>query len=90
MLIAVLIVLNMPVFLFLGWLAFDSTDRAATTIFETIVAVLKQIFIPWSLRVLMGIDTSDAIGIVPIAGYLFACWALVMGELWVLRQWGWA
>jgi len=89
MLIAVLIILNIPVFLFIGWLAFDSAGSAADTFFETIIALLKQLFIPWSVRVLLGMDTTDAIGIFPIAGFLIACAFVVYGELRLLEWLGW-
>ena len=46
MLIPILIVVNIPVYFFIGWLAFDSKDNAADTFFDTIIAVLKMIFIP--------------------------------------------
>lgn len=54
MLIWILIVLNIPVFLFLGLLAFNTTHGAADTFFGTIVTVLKISFIPWWIRALMG------------------------------------
>jgi hypothetical protein len=86
MLIPVLVVLNLPVYLFLGWLAFDSKDSAADTFFETIVAVLKMILVPYSVRALLGMDTSGSWGLLPIAGFFVACGAVVYGEYYLLGR----
>jgi hypothetical protein len=86
MLIATLIVLNIPVYLFIGWLHFDSGDNAADTFFETIVAILKAIFIPASVRVLLGVETDQSWGLFQIAGFFTACVALVYGEHWLLLK----
>jgi hypothetical protein len=86
MLIAALIVLNIPVYLFIGWLVFDTTEDAAETFFETIVAVLKAIFIPPIVRVLMGYDDDGAWGIFPIAAFFIACGCIVYGEYYVITK----
>jgi hypothetical protein len=86
MLIACLIVLNIPVYLFIGWLAFDSKSNAADTFFETIVAILKQIFIPRILREILGMDTDESWGIFPIAGFLFACGGIVYVEYYLITK----
>ena len=86
MLIAALIVLNIPVYLFIGWLAFDTTEDAAETFFETIVAILKAILIPRIIRVLMGDDEEGAWGIFPIAGFLIACGGIVYGEYYLITK----
>lgn len=80
MLIPFLIIMNFPVYIFIGWLAFDSKDNAADTFFDTITAVLKTILVPRILRVLLDMDTSGSWGLIPIAGYLCACAGLVYGE----------
>ena len=82
-------VLNIPVYLFIAWLAFDSARGAGKTFSETIIAILKIIFLPPIVRVLMDIDTNDAIGIVPIFGFFIACVALVVGEVYLLSLMGW-
>lgn len=89
MLIATLVILNIPAYLFLGWLAFDTPHGAVDSFTAAIVALLKQLFIPWSIRVLLGMDTTDAMGIFPIAGFLFACGFLVFGEYRLLEWLGW-
>jgi hypothetical protein len=85
--IVILAVLNIPVFLFLAWLAFDSKEGAAQTFGETIVAILQIIFIPRIVRVLLDMDDEGAFGMLPIAGFFVACGAIVFGEYWLLTQW---
>jgi hypothetical protein len=80
MLIPILVVVNIPVYIFIGWLAFDSKDNAASTFLETITAVLMMILIPRILRVLFDMDTSGSWGLIPVAGYLAACAGVVYGE----------
>jgi len=87
MLIAILIVVNIPVYIFIGWLAFDSKDNAADTFFDTITAVLKMILIPRILRVLLDMDTSGSWGLFPIACYLVACAMVVYGEYVLILKW---
>ncbi len=86
MLIATLAVLNIPVYLFIGWLVFDSKEGAAVTFFETIVAILKLIFIPRIVRVLTGDDDEDALGLFPIALFFFACGLIVYGENYLITE----
>lgn len=85
MLIAALIVLNIPVYLFIGWLVFDTKEDAAETFFETTVAILKTIFFPRIVRIFMNDDEEeDSWGILPIAAFLFACGAIVYGEHYLI------
>jgi hypothetical protein len=86
-LIGILVVANLPVYLFLGWLAFDSKDNAADTFFETVVAILKMILVPDIVRVLLDMDTSGSWGLLPIAGFFLACAGVVYGEYLLLGQW---
>ncbi len=79
MVIPLLIIANIPVYLFLGWLAFDSKEDAADTFFETIVAVLKTIFVPRIIRELLQMDTSGSWGLFPICA--------VPGRLWCRSIW---
>lgn len=86
MLIAVLVILNIPVYLFIAWLAFDTKDSAADTFFETIVALLRIILVPAPIRMLLGMDDSGALGLFPIAGFFFACFGVVYGEYWLIER----
>lgn len=87
MLIPILVVANIPTYLFLGWLAFDNKETAASTFTETLVAVLKMIFVPAIVRVMFGMDTSGSWGLIPIAAFLFACAMVVYGEYWLIGNW---
>ena len=80
MLVTILVVLNIPVYVFIGWLAFDNKDNAADTFFETIAAVLKMILVPRPVRTLLGMDASGSFGLFPLAGVLRACAGVVYGE----------
>ena len=86
MLIAILVVLNIPVYIFIGWLVFDTKDGAADTFYETIVAVLKAIFIPRIVRVLTGDDDDGAWGLFPIGAFFFACGFIVYGEYFLMTK----
>ena len=80
-----LIVINIPVFLFLAWLVFDTKEAAAKTIWETVVAVLQILFVPRIVRVMFDMDDEGAIGIFPIAAFFIACFAAVIGEVMLLQ-----
>lgn len=82
---AVLVVLNIPVYLFLGWLAFDTKESAADTFWETIVALLQIMLVPRFLRVLLDMDDTNAFGLAPILGFLFICGLVTFGEYWLLE-----
>ncbi len=85
--ITYLILLNIPAYLFIGWLVFDTKDDAATTFFDTTVALLKAILIPRIIRVLMGdVDDDGTWGIVPIFAFFFACGGLVWFEHYLLTE----
>lgn len=88
-LIAALIVLNIPVYIFLGWLAFDSKAGAGRTFVETTVDVLKILLIPRWLRMMLDMETDNAVGIFPILGFFGACAFLIYGEWWILMKLFW-
>jgi len=87
MLILVLAIVNIPVYLFIAWLIFDSKDKATETFVETIVAVLQIIFVPKIVRYLFGMDDEGAWGLLPIAAFFVACGLIVYGEYWLIKQW---
>src|SRR5687767_14963839 len=86
MLVWILIVLNIPVYLLLAWILFDSKENAADTFFETIVALLKAMLIPRIIRELLGMELEGAWGVFPVLGFLFACGAIVYGEYWLIQK----
>ena len=55
-----LAILNIPVYLFLGWLVFDSKEKAADSFGETILMLVQQIFVPRIVRILTGMDEEGA------------------------------
>ncbi len=82
-----LTVVNLPLYLFLGWLVFDTAEDAAETFFETIVAILKAIFIPGIVRLAMDDwDDEEGWGLLPIFAFLFACIGITYGEHYVLSE----
>lgn len=79
-----LVILNIPVYLFLGWIVFDTGARAADTLYDTVVSILKIIFIPKLVRVLFEMDDDNAVGLIPIAVFLIACVAITAGEMYLI------
>lgn len=88
MLIIALIILNIPVYLLIGWVVFDTKEDAAVTFFETIVAILKAIFHTSIISVLMDNDDDDdgAWGLFPIVAFLITCGAIVYGEYYLITK----
>ena len=84
MLIPILVGANIPVYLFLGWLAFDNKETAASTFAETLVAVLKMLLIPGFVRVLFNMDTSGSWGRCPSPGSLWrvSLWSMANTGCW--------
>ncbi len=85
-LVPLLIVANIPVYLLIGWIVFDTKEKAGATLLETIVAMAKIIALPAPVRMILGYDDGDAIGLLPILVFLFACGFLVWGE-YLLINW---
>jgi hypothetical protein len=86
-LIVVLAIVNIPVYLFIGWLAFDTGSKASDTFFDTLIAIGKMIFVPRIVRVLMGDDDdTGALGIFPLLGFLAACAGVVYGEYYLIQK----
>lgn len=85
MLVLILIVLNLPVYIFLGWILFDSKEHAADSLFETIVEILKSIFIPRIVRVFM--DDEDG-GVDGFHSFLLIglSIAVVYGEYYLITK----
>jgi len=86
MLIAALVVLNIPVYIFIAWLAFDDAEDTAVSFFESVVAVLKAIFIPGIVRVLMEDEDEGAWGLLPVGAFFLACGGIVYGEYYLITR----
>jgi len=89
MLIWTLIVVNIPVYLLIGWLIFDTKDRAADTFFETIVEILKRITMsPFQRFIMDDKDEGDGLwGLFPIVVFFISCALVVYGEYWAITHW---
>ena len=89
MLVAALIVLNIPVYLLVGWIVFDTRGRAIDTFWDGVVEVLKQALVPRLVRVLLGDDGDEGGSALVTVAYLAACAVIVYGEWWVIDKfWG--
>jgi hypothetical protein len=87
MLLPWLIALNIPVYLFIGWLAFDSKSNAADTFVGTLVAIVKRVTVPRIILVLIDADDADeAWGIFPILAFFGACAGIVYGEFYLIQK----
>lgn len=84
--IVLLIVANIPVALFLGWLFFERPDERQSAV-EAILAVGKIILFPPFVRMMMGMDDEDAIGIFPVLCVIGGVIMAVAGECYLLNQW---
>lgn len=84
--IPILLVLNIPVYLFIGWIVFDTKENAAETFYETIVSILKAIFIPSIVRVFMDDDDDEGFGFLPIVGFFVVCGLIVYGEYCLVQK----
>lgn len=87
-LVPALIVLNIPVYFLIGWILFDSKETAAETFFGTLLAILRVAFVPPIIRVMLGWDDTDTMGVFPILGFFIACIAVVAAEVWLLAKFG--
>jgi hypothetical protein len=86
MLIAILVVLNIPLYLLIGWLVFDTGEGAADSFYETIVALLKAIFIPKIFRVMMGDEEDDASSLFHVAVFFIGCGTIVYAEYYLITS----
>ena len=84
--ILILAIVNIPVYLFLAWVAFDSKQNAGREFGDTIRILLKLIFVPRIVRVLRG-DDEDGLDLLPMLGFLLACGGIVYGEFYLLNKW---
>lgn len=83
--LAILIALNIPIYLFIAWLIFGDKENAADSIYDTTMALLKIILVPPIVRVMMGMDDDEGIGgMFAFAGFGIACAAITAGEVYLL------
>jgi hypothetical protein len=80
MLIATLILLNIPIFLVIGWLVFDDHETAAESFFVGLVHLLKVLFLPRIVRLFMGDDTDEGLSLLQVGFFFLACIAAVVAQ----------
>ncbi|MEL6110968.1 MAG: hypothetical protein AAFU85_33595 [Planctomycetota bacterium] len=82
----ILIAANIPVYLAIGWLLFDTSENAAETIFETAVSILWSM-VPPIIRVFFdeGADDRES-GFFEIAAFFIASIAITYGEHYLLTK----
>jgi hypothetical protein len=80
MLIAVLILVNIPVFLLIGWVVFDDKETAAESFLAGLLHLLKVLFLPRIVRLFMGDDTDEGLSLLQVGFYFLACIAAVVAE----------
>ena len=86
MIVAILIVLNIPIFLLIGWVVFDSKENAADTFYESFLHLLKVLFVPPIIRVLMGDETDGSFSTLSLLAYFVACAAAIGGQYMLLQH----
>ena len=82
---AILIVLNIPLFIFNGYVMFNSKTGNPTSLVDTVIALLKVIFIPRPIRMLLDMDTDDAAGLFDVIVFIGICVAMVYGEHYLIQ-----
>ena len=86
MFIGILLVLNIPVFLFIGWLAFDTKGNAADSLFHSIIGIIKMLLIPNFLWALMGMDSEEGLSLLQLGGLSVACTGIIYGEYYLIHK----
>ena len=84
MFLSILIVLNVPVFLLIGWVVFDDKEAAAESFAAGLVHLLKVLFLPRIVRLFMGDDTDEGLSLLQVGFYFLACAAAVAAQYYAL------
>jgi len=95
MFIAMLIVLNIPLYLLLGWILFDTSKTVTGTVVERVLSILKGI----GQATLMGLYSDDddddeyfesrhfdIFNAFPAFAFYFTCAAITYGEYWLIHK----
>jgi hypothetical protein len=75
----VLIICCTPLYLAIAWAFFDDRENAKDSFGETIVELLKIIFVPHIVRAMLGMDDEHSLSIYVVGLYLAGCVALTWG-----------
>lgn len=71
-----LLILNIPVYLFLAWVVFDTPGKAADTLFDSLVELLKTMA--------FGVH-GDTFNLFPLFSFLVGCLVVTLGEIYLLE-----
>jgi hypothetical protein len=75
----VLVLCCMPLYLAIAWAFFGDRENAKDSFGETIVTLLKLIFIPGIVRVMMGMDDEDSLSFYVVGLFIAGCIGLTWG-----------
>ena len=81
-----LILGNLPVYFFFAWLIFDNAENATQSFLTTLLLILKAIFVPRILRVLLDMEDDGGFEAFELIGFLIACIGTVWGEHYLLTN----
>jgi hypothetical protein len=85
--IALLIVLNIPVAIFLGWLFFEHPEERQGAV-EAMIGIGKKILFPRWTRMFLGMDDDeDESGIFPVICVVGGLIMAIAGERYLLNLW---
>lgn len=70
-----LIVLNIPVYIFLAWVVFDTPAQTADSIVDSLLLLLKTM--------LFGVR-GDVFNLFPMFAFLVGCLVITLGEVYLL------
>lgn len=84
MLIVLLAFLNAPVYLFLGWLIFDTKEGAKESFTDSFFALLRQMFVPRIVLVARGNDDDG--NLAQTLGFFVACGLVIFGEYYLITN----
>ena len=76
----ILILCNVPVYLGLAWLVFDTKAKAASSFLETLLALVVILLVPRGIGAFLGRDESNAYGICDVGVFFAGCAMLTYGE----------
>lgn len=85
-LIALLAVLNAPVYFFLGWLIFDTKAGAEKSFEDSFSGLLRRMLVPRIVRVLRGDDDDDAGSLAQTLGFFITCGLVIYGEYYLITK----
>jgi hypothetical protein len=80
MLIASLVVLNIPMFLLIGWVVFDDHETAAETTIDAVWQAIVRAMLPWWMANFILGEDADPFAMLWLAFFVIACIAAVYAE----------